>query len=44
MPPKKLVQRMTKECPHENISVNMVYENGKRKSSETVCDDCKQRL
>ncbi len=27
-------------CPHESISINMIWEGGVVVSSETVCDDC----
>lgn len=35
---------MADECPHENISVNQVWKDGKCVSSEIICDDCGEKL
>jgi hypothetical protein len=31
---------MNESCPHENVSVDMVMQDGVVVSSQTVCDDC----
>lgn len=31
-------------CKHENISTELVMDNGKVVSSHTKCDDCGKRL
>lgn len=32
------------DCPHENIGVEIIYENGVRVSSKAKCDDCGKSL